>query len=134
LNRHDPAATLADMALPLSSSPAAARLPSRVAFQLATSSHEPPVGDGWLFEVKHDGHRLGVIADGIGGVWLLSRSGYERSRHFGPVFVEPARLGRQVVLDGEITAPDDAASPTSTTSRQRPVPRRVTNRAIAANV
>ena len=82
-------------------------LPSRVAFQLATSSREPPVGDGWLYEVKHDGHRLAVIADGNGGVRLLSRNGYERSRQFGPMFVDLARLGRQVVLDGEITAPDE---------------------------
>ena len=71
------------------------------------SSHEPPAGDGWLFEVKHDGHRLAVIADGNGGVRLLSRNGYERSRHFGAVFADLARLGRQLVLDGEITAPDE---------------------------
>jgi bifunctional non-homologous end joining protein LigD len=79
----------------------------RVAFQLATSSHEPPAGAGWLYEVKHDGHRLAVVADGDGGVRLLSRNGYERSRHFGPVFADLARLGRQIVLDGEITAPDE---------------------------
>jgi bifunctional non-homologous end joining protein LigD len=82
-------------------------LPTAVAFQLASSSREPPSGDGWLYEVKHDGHRLAVIADGNGGVRLLSRNGYERSRHFGPVFAGLARLGRQVVLDGEITAPDE---------------------------
>jgi ATP-dependent DNA ligase len=94
------------MALPRSSSPATAPLPSRVAFQLATSSREPPVGDGWLYEVKHDGHRLAVVADGSGGVRLLSRNGYERSRLFGPVFADLARIGRRVVLDGEIAAPD----------------------------
>jgi bifunctional non-homologous end joining protein LigD len=93
------------MALPLSSP--ATPLPTAVAFQLAISSREPPAGDGWLYEVKHDGHRLAVITDGDGGVRLLSRNGYERSRHFGPVFADLARLGRQVVLDGEITAPDE---------------------------
>jgi bifunctional non-homologous end joining protein LigD len=93
------------MALPLSSP--ATPLPTAVAFQFATSSREPPIGDGWLYEVKHDGHRLAVIADGNGGVRLLSRNGFERSRHFGPGFADLARLGRQVVLDGEITAPDD---------------------------
>jgi bifunctional non-homologous end joining protein LigD len=75
-------------------------LPSRVTFQLATSSREPPSGDGWLYEVKHDGQRLAVIADGNDGVRLLSRNGFERSRHFGPVFADLARLGRQIVLDG----------------------------------
>src|SRR5262249_14089889 len=81
-------------------------LPTAVAFQLASSSREPPVSDGWLYEVKHDGHRLAVITDGAGGLRLLSRNGYERSRQFGPVFASLAALGRQVVLDGEITAPD----------------------------
>jgi bifunctional non-homologous end joining protein LigD len=79
---------------------------SDASFQLATSSREPPVGGGWLYEVKHDGHRLAVIADGIGGVRLLSRNGYERSRQFGRAFSELAQLGRQIVLDGEIAAPD----------------------------
>jgi bifunctional non-homologous end joining protein LigD len=93
------------MAPPLSSP--ATPLPTAVAFQLATSSHEPPAGDGWLYEVKHDGHRLAVLTDGDGGLRLLSRNGYERSRHFGAAFADLARLGRQVVLDGEITAPDE---------------------------
>src|SRR5262249_5296554 len=73
----------------------------------STARSEPPVGDDWLFEVKHDGHRLAVIADGDGGVRLLSRNGHERSRHFGPVFADLAQLGRQIVLDGEIAAPDE---------------------------
>jgi hypothetical protein len=41
-----------------------------------------------------------------GGIRLLSRNGHERGRHFGPVFGELARLGRQIVIDGEIAAPD----------------------------
>jgi bifunctional non-homologous end joining protein LigD len=82
-------------------------LPTAIAFQLASSSREPPVGDGWLFEIKHDGHRLAVIADGAGNARLLSRNGYERSGYFGSVFAGLADLGRQLVLDGEITAPDE---------------------------
>jgi hypothetical protein len=34
------------------------------------------------------------IAYGNGGVRLLSRNGYERSRHFGPVFADLAQPGR----------------------------------------
>jgi bifunctional non-homologous end joining protein LigD len=84
------AATLAGTAPPPTAR--AAPLPSRVAFQLVTSSHEPPAGDGWLYEIKHDGHRLAVITDGAGGLRLLSRNGYERSRLFGAVFrSRPAR-------------------------------------------
>jgi hypothetical protein len=42
-----------------------APLPSRVAFQLAVSSAEPPEGGEWLHEIKHDGHRLADIIDGL---------------------------------------------------------------------
>jgi bifunctional non-homologous end joining protein LigD len=83
-----------------------APLPSRVSFQLATPSAAPPAGDGWLYEVKHDGHRLAVIIGG-GEVRLLSRNGYERTKQFGSVFRPLAELGREIVLDGEIAAPDD---------------------------
>jgi ATP-dependent DNA ligase len=99
-------------------------LPSRVAFQLATSSREPPVGDGWLYEVKHDGHRLAVIADATGGVRPLSRNGYERSRLFGPVFADLAQLGRQIVL--EIAAPDARRDAPRRSRRRDSAPRRVT--------
>jgi ATP-dependent DNA ligase len=80
----------------------AARLPTAVAFQIATARSEPPAGDGWLYEVKHDGHRLAVVTDGDGGIRLLSRNGYERSRQFGPAFAD---LARRIVLEGEIAAP-----------------------------
>jgi bifunctional non-homologous end joining protein LigD len=56
--------------------------------------------------VKHDGHRLAVIA-GSGEVRLLSRNGYERTKQFGSVFCSFAELGREIVLDGEIAAPDE---------------------------
>ena len=36
----------------------AAGVPSRVDLALVTPCAEPPVGDGWLHEIKHDGHRL----------------------------------------------------------------------------
>src|SRR5947209_16974262 len=84
----------------------AAPLPKAVAFQIATARSEPPAGDGWLYEVKHDGHRLAVVTDRDGGIRLLSRNGYERSRHFGPAFADLAQLRRQIVLDGEIAVPD----------------------------
>jgi bifunctional non-homologous end joining protein LigD len=66
----------------------------------------PPTGAGWLYEVKHDGHRLAVIAGG-GEVRLLSRNGYERTKQFGSVFRSLAELGGEIVLDGEIAAPDE---------------------------
>jgi bifunctional non-homologous end joining protein LigD len=39
-----------------------AEVPPRLPFQIVQSSAEPPDGQGWLHEVKHDGHRLMAIA------------------------------------------------------------------------
>jgi ATP-dependent DNA ligase len=84
-----------------------APLSTRVAFQLAMSSAEPPEGDAWLHEIKHDGHRLAVVLDGRGGLRLLSRNGYDRRGLFDAPFADFARLGRDMVLDGEIAVPDE---------------------------
>ena len=41
-----------------------AELPQRIHPQIVAPSAEPPAGDGWLHEVKHDGHRLVAIVAG----------------------------------------------------------------------
>lgn len=84
-----------------------ARLPSRVELALVSPSAEPPAGDGWMHEVKHDGHRLVAILDGRGGLRLTSRNGFDRTAAFRAPF--DAALGRvrcEMVLDGEIAVPD----------------------------
>lgn len=96
--------------MPRRSLPAGAKLaplPNRVAFQPAMSSPQPPEGDAWLHEIKHDGHRLAAVLDRRGGLRLLSRNGYDRKGPFEAPFAELARLGRAMVLDGEIAAPDE---------------------------
>jgi bifunctional non-homologous end joining protein LigD len=48
--------------------PAAVRaeIPRRVPLQIVSPSAEPPYGDSWLHEVKHDGHRLlAIVAGGV---------------------------------------------------------------------
>ncbi len=90
--------------------PAGARpapLPSSVAFQLATATAAPPSGDGWLYEVKHDGHRIAALADGQGGLRLLSRNGIDRASRFAAAVDGLAGLGRSFVIDGEVAAPDE---------------------------
>jgi hypothetical protein len=42
----------------LSPSAAPADVPRDVRLQIVSSCAEPPSGDGWLHEIKHDGHRL----------------------------------------------------------------------------
>ncbi len=84
-----------------------APLPLSVSFQLATACPRPPAGEGWIYEVKHDGHRLAAIADGAAGVHLLSRNGLDRTRRFAAAFAGLAEFGRRLVIDGEIAAPDE---------------------------
>jgi ATP-dependent DNA ligase len=58
--------------------------PYRLPFQIVTSCPAPPDGEGWLHEIKHDGHRLLAIVDGD-DLKLISRNGHDRT----PLFREP---------------------------------------------
>jgi bifunctional non-homologous end joining protein LigD len=84
-----------------------APLPSSVAFQFASACPAPPSGDGWIYEVKHDGHRIAALADGKGGLRLLSRNEIDRTARFAAAVDGLAGLGRSFVIDGEIAAPDE---------------------------
>jgi bifunctional non-homologous end joining protein LigD len=85
----------------------AASLPRDVRPQIASSCAQPPAGDGWLHEPKHDGWRLISILDGNGAVKLLSRQGLDHTRLFGTSFRELTATRRAMVLDGEIAVPDE---------------------------
>jgi bifunctional non-homologous end joining protein LigD len=94
------------LTLPIGAIPAG--VPGDVRLQIVTPCKKPPSGDGWLHEIKHDGHRLVAIIPGDGQLILRSRNGYDRTR----VFREPFRRLIEVklppmVLDGEIAVPDD---------------------------
>jgi bifunctional non-homologous end joining protein LigD len=92
---------------PLPTGAIPADLPQRLRLQLASSSPAPPDGDGWLHEVKHDGHRLvAIVADGT--VKLLSRNARDRTEMFCEPFCGLAAAGLPaLVLDGEIAVPDE---------------------------
>lgn len=49
---------------PLPAGAIPAELPQRVPLQIVAPNTEPPDGDGWPHEVKHDGHRLLAIIAG----------------------------------------------------------------------
>jgi len=93
---------------PLPAAAVAAHLPSRVDLALVTPCAEPPASDGWLHEVKHDGHRLVAIFDGRGGLRLVSRNGFDRTAAFRAPF-DPILGGirHELVIDGELAVPDD---------------------------
>jgi bifunctional non-homologous end joining protein LigD len=84
-----------------------APLPKHVRLQIVSSAAEPPAGDSWLHEIKHDGHRLVAVIDRKGVLRLLSRNGYDRSKLFRAPFDGIAALGSELVLDGEIAVPDE---------------------------
>ena len=56
--------------LPPSAIPAA--IPSAVRLPVVSPSADVPDGDGWLHEIKHDGHRLVAIVT-PGTLKLISR-------------------------------------------------------------
>jgi len=94
------------MSLPRGAIPA--NTPRDVHLQIVTPCKRPPSGDGWLHEVKHDGHRLVAILPGDGQLMLLSRNGYDRTKLFREPFRRLLDLGLPpMVLDVEIAVPDD---------------------------
>jgi bifunctional non-homologous end joining protein LigD len=73
---------------------------------LATLMDEPPRGAGWIFEVKYDGYRVLIAADGD-DVRIYTRSGLDWTAKFRQIAkaVAAMRLDR-VLLDGEIVVID----------------------------
>jgi bifunctional non-homologous end joining protein LigD len=76
---------------------------------LATKGDRVPVGSDWVHEVKWDGIRV-IVRVAPGGVTVWSRNGNDRTREF-PQLTGLAALGHEMVLDGELAAPNDAGVP-----------------------
>ncbi len=90
-----------------------AALPRDIRTQILTSVAEPPSGDDWLHEIKHDGWRLIAIIDGRGGLRLLSRQGLDHTALFRAPFDKLAAAGHAMVLDGEIAGSENTGSSVS---------------------
>jgi len=58
---------------------------------LPTSAPQPPSGEAWLHEIKHDGFRVIASKDG-NRVRLYSRSGNDLTKRFPLIFETLARL------------------------------------------
>ena len=65
--------------------------------QLALARREPPIGEGYLYEIKLDGFRCVAFVDGE-EVFLQSRNSRPLGRYFPELRFPPGRY----VLDGEI--------------------------------
>lgn len=91
-----------------------AKLPARVAPQLATLVSDPPRGDEWIHELKFDGYRVLCELNG-GNVRIITRNGKDWTDRFGPVAEAIAGLpAREALLDGEVAV----LLPNGTTSFQ----------------
>ena len=67
----------------------------------------PPVGPGWIHEIKHDGFRI-VATLGGGGVRLVTRNGYDLAGRFPLAAAAIAALpARSCVVDCEAIACDE---------------------------
>jgi len=74
---------------------------------LPRPAKEPPVGPGWIHEIKHDGFRIIARRDAT-GVRLITRNGYDLAARFPLAAAAIAALpARSCVVDGEAIAVDD---------------------------
>jgi bifunctional non-homologous end joining protein LigD len=86
---------------------------------LPSPADRPPIGPGWVHEIKHDGFRMMVRRDAA-GVRLLTRNGHDWSGRF-PLIAEAAGAlqVRSFLLDGEAVACDQDGMPSFDRLRYR---------------
>jgi bifunctional non-homologous end joining protein LigD len=89
-----------------------APIPAQIPVMLAYSDNAPPVGKGWLYEIKWDGVRALWIRDEDGQTKLLSRKNTPISRQYPELSVLHNYIqAESAVIDGEIAAVDDKGRP-----------------------
>jgi bifunctional non-homologous end joining protein LigD len=68
---------------------------------IPTRAGKPPMGDGWVHEIKHDGYRLIVRRDGE-TVRLFTRRGHDWTERYPAIASAAAKIRAQsFTLDGE---------------------------------
>jgi bifunctional non-homologous end joining protein LigD len=78
---------------------------------LPTRTAQPPLGPGWIHEIKFDGFRLMARRQG-GRVRLLTRRGYDWTNRFRLIADAVASLRcSSCLIDGEVVACDDRGVP-----------------------
>jgi bifunctional non-homologous end joining protein LigD len=78
---------------------------------LPSKAPQPPSGDGWLHEIKHEGYRLMAHRDPV-GVRLITRRGNDWTTRF-PLVVEAVNhlKVRSCLIDGEAVCCGDDGVP-----------------------
>lgn len=71
---------------------------------------KPPLGPGWVHEIKHDGYRLQIHARG-GRVRLYTMNGADWTDRYPLIVAEARRIKGDAVIDAEVicTRPDGVA-------------------------
>jgi DNA ligase D-like protein (predicted ligase) len=73
---------------------------------LPTLVAEPPAGDGWLHEIKHDGYRTLVVVQG-GRARVYTRRGNDWTDRYAPIAEHALKLPcKAAILDGEAVVQD----------------------------
>ncbi len=95
------------MPRPVLRNPAPAGLLGFVPPLLPTLVSEPPTGDGWLHEIKHDGYRTLIVIDD-GRVCAYTRNGHDWSDRYSRVVACAAQLQCwSAIIDGEMIVQDE---------------------------
>ncbi len=86
---------------------------------LPIKAKQPPRGDGWLHEIKHDGFRVIARKDGD-RVRLYTRNGHDFSHRFLLIVEAVAALrSRSCIIDGEAVCCDEDGVPSFDRIRYR---------------
>jgi bifunctional non-homologous end joining protein LigD len=83
--------------------------PSSLGFirpEIPTLVPEPPSGEGWIHEIKHDGYRTLIVIDD-GQVRAFTRNGHDWTKAYRRVIEACARLACETVIDGEMVVQDE---------------------------
>jgi bifunctional non-homologous end joining protein LigD len=90
---------------------------------LPSSAPKPPVGPGWIHEIKLDGYRLMARRDAT-GVHLLTRRGFDWTIRYPLIAAAVAALScRSCLIDGEVVICGEDGIPvfdTAATPKPRP--------------
>ena len=87
--------------------PPLSRPPKFIAPQVPMLSAEPPEGDGWIHEIKHDGFRTLLRID-RSDIRAFTRGGHDWSDKYGRVIDACRKLGcRSALIDREIIVQDE---------------------------
>jgi len=88
-----------------------AKMPVRIAPQLATAAKQPPASEGWLWDLKFDGYRMMTRIEGS-DIRLLTKGGHDWSGRLPQLRQAVSRLEVQNAwLDGEIVVLNAAGLP-----------------------